>query len=123
MRRMEKVDLFKGIPPNLLILLVVMQSLIFIVSVLVALDARERGMKKEASVFWSFIVMVFPPFIFLYMMFRTLRQRQEFTVGKQSEKPVIQAPPPPVPAAVKCPYCGGDTEPGAKLCKRCGRLL
>ena len=132
---MDTTKLLKGIPPQTLLLFFIFQSIVIIAAVLVALDARERGAKKEGSVLWAFMIMMFPPIVFIYLIFRTLRARLSLPGGWSNGPPgsrpnglpnktpdLSNLKRTPTPDQ-NCPYCGGALGAGDRLCKRCGKLL
>ena len=124
---MDTTKLLKSIPPQTLILFFIFQSIVIIAAVLVALDARERGGKKEGSVFWAFMIMMFPPIVFIYLIFRTLRARLIPSGGLPNGLPnrtLDLSNLKRTPAKDQnCPYCGDALGAGDRICKRCGKLL
>ena len=103
---MQGFEALAGIPMGLLLLISMGVAL---VAVLVALDARERGMSKPAAICWFFAVQLFLPIVVIYMILR----RNGLPLKN------IQQPPEPV----HCPYCDAELEAGARVCQSCRRLL
>lgn len=101
------------------LLLVVLSVLVNLAGVLVALDARDRGMTKIAAVLWYFaVVILFGLPAALYMMTR----------NSGASKPGPGAPPPPPvqpPAQSRrfCPYCGEPQDADSKICPACRKFL
>jgi hypothetical protein len=94
--------------------LVILSIVVSLVSVMIAFDARERGMTKFLAIIWFFAIQLFPPIIILYLLLRYLSKKQG-------------APPPPpggAPSGTKhCPYCGAEVPPDARICGKCSKLL
>ena len=90
---------------------IVAGMIIFVMAVMVAMDARERGARKEAGVLWAMGIVFFFPVVLVYLLLRARR-------------PAGAANVPETPKPGKsCPYCGGLVGSDEKLCRRCGRLL
>jgi hypothetical protein len=86
--------------------------LVSLVSLLVAMDARDHGNRKEVCAIWFFAVSFFPPVAFLYLF---LKSRAAAGAAKRE--------PEPTERIQTCPYCNGGFPPGTKICPHCGRLL
>lgn len=87
-------------------------------SVLVALDARDRGLNKTVCVAWFFAIIIFPPVLFAYLVSRNISiAMKSGSAFKQASKKEE------IPYAEECPYCGATGDAGAKICSACGRLL
>jgi len=114
MTDMKLNDLLKNQSPTLIYLMLLFNVLVILGVVYVALDARERGAKKEVSFFWALGVGLFPPVFFLYLFYRLITGRR-VTPSDRAAGPARQ---------VKiCPYCSGSVVEGEKICRNCGRLL
>jgi len=97
--------------PSSLATLALLATAISVAAVLVALDARDRGLSRGFCVLWSLGVQLFFPLIFIYLFFRN---------SGASQRP---APLRTTIAKLECPYCGKPHDEGARLCSGCGRFL
>jgi len=97
--------------PLVFLILLVLQTVILLIAVLVVMDARDRGCKKDAAVFWFFVIVFFFPIVFLYLFIR----------GRQNS--FAPAAPLSAPKKTNCPYCNGPVAEDTKICPACGRLL
>lgn len=96
----------------------IISMIILVVSILIAFDARDRGMSKFFAIVWAIAVQLFPPAALVYLLVRRFVPRPGMSQGPRPD-----APPPPPHGKNLCPYCGADIASGAKLCAKCGRLL
>ena len=113
---------FSGISSNLYFVIIILSVIVNLAGVLVALDARERGMSKVTAVLWFFAVIVFfglPAAVYLLFRNSVLSGRNTSHTGT----PQASDPSPPATAQRFCPYCGAPQQPHAKLCPDCGKFL
>jgi hypothetical protein len=111
---MNPETLLQGMAPSAIALQIGMALLILLAAVMTALDSRDRGARKEASVLWFFAIVIFPPVAIFYLMFR---MRPIIRIRKTNSFPESQA------EEKKCVYCGSGIKPGIRICPNCGRLL
>jgi len=113
-------------PLPVLILISVISSL---AGILVAFDARERGMSKFTAIAWFFGIQLFPPIVIMYLFMRWLESR----LLSGMRPPGVPPPPsgstgaqPPESSQSShkyCPYCAAPLSGNEKICQGCGRLL
>lgn len=84
------------------------------VAILIAFDARDRGMTKPVAIVWFLAVQLFPPAALAYLLIRNLTGKTPmFKLRSGAEKKTKRY----------CPYCAAPVEGEEKICRGCGRLL
>lgn len=106
-----------NLPQSSLALLFIFSLGISLASVLVALDARDRGRNKSVCVMWFFAIIIFPPALFGYLISRNI------SIAVTPSASFKKAAKEEIPYTAECPYCGETGDAGAKICSACGRLL
>jgi hypothetical protein len=97
--------------------LVVFSMLINLAGVLVAMDARERGMSKRTAVLWYFaVIMLFGLPAIAYLILRNAESSKSNTAP---QRPAKQNTLP----QKYCPYCGAPQAAGSKICPACQKFL
>jgi hypothetical protein len=100
--------------------LIIIGLIISLVSILIAFDARDRGMSKFVSVMWALAVQMFPPAALVYLLVRYFAKKMG---AIQTPGAPPGAPPAAPPGTKFCPYCGVSLPQDARLCSRCSKLL
>lgn len=107
-----------GVSTALYLGLIAISTLVNLAGVLVALDARDRGMNKFTAVIWYFAVIALfglPAVLYLFL------RKPLASAGSRGQNAAADSQP--APPQRYCPYCGQAQEPDSKICPACRKLL
>ena len=104
----------------MIIFQLVVGAVIMLAALLTALDAHDRGIRKESVILWFFAIAIFPPVILIYVVLRNIAARKRFV---NVFPPTPLAPQEQPEETSTCPYCGSNIHPLDRICPSCGRLL
>jgi hypothetical protein len=108
-----------GLPANIPLALFFFLGLIAaLTSLIVALDARERGMSKFVAIAWGIAVQMFFPMALVYLFMRFLMSARK---GKGTAQVFFQKQVQAIPE--RCSYCAAELPENSRVCKECGRLV
>ena len=108
-----------NMPLPLALVFLALSLAINLAGVLVALDARERGLSKASAILWYFAVIAL--FGLPAAFYLLIRNNARPGRGGGEVAPSQQGRP--EPRQEFCPYCGAPRPPGSRICPSCGKLL